>query len=286
MKAGTTENMKFLVMKRLLGVHKYQLIGILEGLWILTANSANDGAIGKFSDMEIAAWLEWQGDSEELIESLVVAGFLDRCQENRLVVHDWAEHCPAYVKGNMGKHKKSFAVVKQPPKDVAKDVTKESPNETAKDHPYGYATKSSQVKPSQVKSSQVTTTAPPVVRGAPPEDFLLAWSKYPARAGGNPRQRALKAWRARITEGVSPEEILDGLERYRRYCEISGKIGTSYVMQAATFFGPDRRWLEDWGQPVTQNRMDAEAKAAISAAMGDESGPSTANRVFNGEVVK
>ena len=134
----------------------------------------------------------------------------------------------------------------------------------------------------------------PRAKSDPPEEFLLAWSKYPTRVGGNPRKRALNAWNARVREGYSPNEMLDGLERYRRFCEATGIVGTSYVMQAATFFGPDRRWEEDWGPPQDVNPMDAKAKAVIAAAMG--AGPAggvdtsttqdTAHRTFDGEILK
>ena len=280
MKAGTTENMKFIVLKRILGIPKYQAIGLLEGLWSLAASSAQDGAIGKFSDLEIAAWLEWEGDHEALIEALIEAGFLDPCDENRLVVHDWEEHCPNYIKANLKSHGKAF---KKPAKRVAMQPAKQTAKQPAMQHAEQGATKSSQVKSSQSKPRQEKHMARPAARNGPrvdePEEFLIAWSKYPKRDGGNPRARALKAWRSRIREGVKPDELLAGLERYRQHCESRGIVGTSYVMQAATFFGPDRRWEDDWGPPEPPNRMQQEAGAVMAAVLGE-------TRVVNGEVVR
>lgn len=109
--------------------------------------------------------------------------------------------------------------------------------------------------------------APRVNESEEPQEFTLAWMQYPKREGGNPRKRALKAWRARIREGADPKEILQGLDRYRRYCEAKGIVGTSYVMQAATFFGPDRRWQEDWVARAPPNAFAAQGRAAIQAAM-------------------
>jgi len=80
--------------------------------------------------------------------------------------------------------------------------------------------------------------------------FQSAWSEYPKRAGGNPRRSAEKAWGARVREGADPSAMLDGVRRYRAYCERTGRIGGDYVLQAATFFGPDRRYEEAWDAPA------------------------------------
>ena len=78
------------------------------------------------------------------------------------------------------------------------------------------------------------------------KEFEQAWGLYPKRSGGNPKNRAYKAWCARIKAGASVEEIIEGVGRYSRYCEKTGKINTELVKQAATFFGPDESYLEDW----------------------------------------
>ena len=45
---------------------------------------------------------------------------------------------------------------------------------------------------------------------------------------------------------------MDGARRYAEFCRVTGKLETEYVMQAATFFGPDRRYLEAWAAPATK----------------------------------
>ncbi len=84
--------------------------------------------------------------------------------------------------------------------------------------------------------------------------FDQAWVAYPKRQGGNPKDRARKSWRARLREGTTATEMLEGVRRYATYCDQSGKTDTEFVMQAATFFGPDRRFAEDWGSVGTSNR--------------------------------
>ncbi len=75
---------------------------------------------------------------------------------------------------------------------------------------------------------------------------------YPPRAGAQPWGRAFKAVRARLTQGDTWEQLTAGTERYQRYAHATGKLNTEYVMQAATFFGPDRNYLNTWEIPETK----------------------------------
>lgn len=93
------------------------------------------------------------------------------------------------------------------------------------------------------------TTAGRPKSKAIPEAFSTAWQLYPKRAGDNPKERALKAWHARISEGNSEEDLLAGVRRYAAFVRATGKEGTEYVKQAATFFGPSKGFLETWAPP-------------------------------------
>lgn len=77
-------------------------------------------------------------------------------------------------------------------------------------------------------------------------DFEEAWDLYPDREGGNPKKAAFKAWKARIAEDIEPAELIGATARYAEYCDNKGKIGTEFVMQASTFYGPNERWRESY----------------------------------------
>jgi uncharacterized protein YdaU (DUF1376 family) len=82
---------------------------------------------------------------------------------------------------------------------------------------------------------------------APTEDkFQLAWKSYPKREGANPKNKALSAWNARIKEGVNPDAMLAGVQRYEAFSKAKGNIGTGYVMQAVRFFGTERAFENEW----------------------------------------
>ena len=99
MKVKTTASVKFMRLKRRLSLSHYKTVGLLESLWIITAQNAPDGNIGKFSNEDLAAMVEWEGSADELIAGLVDTGWLDSCPVDRLVVHDWLDHCPTWVRG-------------------------------------------------------------------------------------------------------------------------------------------------------------------------------------------
>ena len=82
------------------------------------------------------------------------------------------------------------------------------------------------------------------------EDFLRCWFKYPKRAGGNNKQLAGKAFRARLKAGYSINELEAGLDRYILLIRATDREHTEYVMQASTFFGSSNRWEDDFLIPV------------------------------------
>lgn len=85
-----------------------------------------------------------------------------------------------------------------------------------------------------------------------PGAFLVAFKAMPARVPSHNRIAALKAWKARVRSGINPEAMLAGAERYARYCQATGKVGTEFVKQASTFFGPDRWWEQAWEIPAAK----------------------------------
>lgn len=89
------------------------------------------------------------------------------------------------------------------------------------------------------------------------EQDIQPW--YPKRAGGYNWPKALKAYIARRKEGHSLEEIQAGTVRYAAFCEATGKLKTEFVKQAATFFGPDKHFLEAWEVPDAANQHDSPA---------------------------
>lgn len=102
-----------------------------------------------------------------------------------------------------------------------------------------------------------------------PAVFLDFKIVYPNRAGDQGWRKAIRAWSARLHEGHTELQMVDGAKRYAEYVRSTGSEGTEYVKQAATFVGPDKYFLLPWvppppkgGAPKPNNEAAwAEAKA-------------------------
>lgn len=76
-------------------------VGLLERIWHVTMASAPRGDIGRLDDETIAEMVGWYGDAADLIELLTDTGWLDISDEFRLIVHDWHEHAPGFLRKNI-----------------------------------------------------------------------------------------------------------------------------------------------------------------------------------------
>jgi uncharacterized protein YdaU (DUF1376 family) len=85
------------------------------------------------------------------------------------------------------------------------------------------------------------------------ENFATLRALYPKRSGDQRWPTAEKHIRARVREGSTWSEILDGVKRYAQWVRAAGKEGTETVKQAATFVGTDKGFTESFELPRHQN---------------------------------
>ena len=84
-------------------------------------------------------------------------------------------------------------------------------------------------------------------------DFESFKAAYPKRCGAQSWARAIRAANARIKGGATFQAMIDGAARYAAYCDAIDKTGTQYVMQAATFLGPEQHFTEPWNMPPSKS---------------------------------
>jgi hypothetical protein len=122
-KHSTPEGIKFKKLQRRLNLPRYAVAGLLEMLWVATIKNAPRGDIGRFDNETIAIECDWSGDADELVNAFVEAKWLDRCEENRLVVHDWQDHAPYFVRGIAARQGGFIAAKESELKSELKSVT-------------------------------------------------------------------------------------------------------------------------------------------------------------------
>jgi hypothetical protein len=116
------------------------------------------------------------------------------------------------------------------------------------------------------QTKKENTAASPRVADESDDDlaFEALRSVYPQRSGDQKWREARQAVNARLREGHTWEQILDGARRYAAWCKATGKLNTETVKQAATFVGPGKPFLESWALPAT--KADTRLAGNLSAA--------------------
>lgn len=92
MKRGTARHPKTGRLMALLGIDRAKACGTLELLWHYAGEFAVQGDVGKYTNAEIAAAVDWGGDPDVLVSALIRSGWLDRDSTHRVVIHDLEDH--------------------------------------------------------------------------------------------------------------------------------------------------------------------------------------------------
>src|SRR6476646_227362 len=75
---------------------------------------------------------------------------------------------------------------------------------------------------------------------------------YPRRDGDQRWKKASSLYCAARKKGEPFEVMREGVASYAKWCERRGLVGTEMVKQAATFFGQEQSWRDEW--PASQQR--------------------------------
>lgn len=132
-KIGALDHPKTLDFASRLGVRRAQAIGHLELMWAFTALKAPHGNIGKWPDGAIAMACDWDGDAAAFVAALADAGFLERDPEYRLLVHDWHEHAPRWVRSKITRAGEMFHVKQSHTPDLLADNSPDSSGDCSRD---------------------------------------------------------------------------------------------------------------------------------------------------------
>lgn len=108
MKLGTTTHPKFRRLQKQLKLPSYAVAGLLEMLWMLASQYADDGDLTRFSNQEIADYCDYESDADSLVDALVQAKWLDRDADS-LRIHDWVDHRPGYIDDKIRKREERAA---------------------------------------------------------------------------------------------------------------------------------------------------------------------------------
>lgn len=264
-----------------LGVTKPTAIGHLELLWAFVGKLAPQGNVGKYPDGAIARAAEWQGDPTAFVDALLLARLVDECGTHRLVVHDWAEHCPSWVRAKVKKTRLDLITGPTPPTlmptrmativgtevDFSGDFLRARvPSEAKRREAYP---RNPTLMPT-IDANRVEPPPPAPTRAAEwdyagkvpltdrPGDadlvaaFAVIRETYPRKAGrAHNWILGERAWLGQIDAGFNIGELHEGVTRYRAFVDGGGVSSDSYVLGVDQFFGAvDRPWQQLWQLPT------------------------------------
>ncbi len=228
---------------------------------MLAAFRANDDVMPPLADLAFLLRMPEKTLAKH-IETITAVGLFDRTEDG-IRPHNWDDR--QFLSDTSRERTRAYRERhKQQPNSVTSDGDVTSHARHAERHSDGVVT----AQESDTESDTESESEPPVVprRGTKPvsvpPEFDRFRQVYPDRSGDQNWRRALHACHARLAEGHTWDDILDGAERYARFIEATGKLGTEYVKQAATFCGPDKAFLNPWIPPPSK----AEARTVTNLA--------------------
>lgn len=252
--------------------------GICEGLYIWAQDHARDGLIPESANWP-AIWhaVGYAGDGPALLAGLVSVGLLDPVAGGWLI-HDWADHCPAWVKGLAAARRAEsgrFSVTAERPLSDRSAAAEQDREETDSSSPSS---------PSSQRPTAVTNNG--VAADEFSLDRMLAVVKLlPNPVGAAEIARTLQQQLRRLSALRNLREPHDGPEAL--LCKLTDKqIRESIEKAARTYAGSwlgtrgryapqARRWVEEqmylddprsWGDPDKQRKPTRGAEPRRTAA--------------------
>jgi len=255
---ATTDHPKFWDLGARLGMPRYRVLGILEGLWHFTGRFCPQGNIGKYPDDQIASWLGWENHVPALMEALIGSGWLDECVRYRLIVHDWAEHADHTTKISLKRKglnlvecgecehcshtvRTLFAppVPVPVPEPVPDIYSIEKPPKKGKGEELYLREYDFLMNGAKVGDAYYT--------GEEGEWQEAQPASYPKREGDRGVTKGRVEYLKLRKGGAEYSEVRIHMVRYRAWAEWKGIIGTEFIMKVQNFLkGEDWESLAQW----------------------------------------
>jgi hypothetical protein len=116
-------NLKYVFLGEALSINPKHAFGLAVAIWcICWENEFHDGRLKRFTPKALAKKLDWEGDADKLVNSLLKAVVLEKDRDGTLVAHDFEEEQRAGI--NIKLRNDARSKEKHPlPKDVSAGAT-------------------------------------------------------------------------------------------------------------------------------------------------------------------
>ena len=210
MKREAFNHPKMLDLASRLDIPQAHAVGLVSMLHNWTPDVALAGDIGKWPNGAIARAVDWRGDPATFVQALIDSGWVDECSVNRLVIHDWEDHCENWVRAKAASLGVSFVTAipalkhgddagNEPPTDPHAEPPTDPPS------PPRDQTKPNQTKPNQQECGKFATSP----------WFDQFWVAYPTRKGRKRGRAAAAKLFAKLPEPAQLE-VIEAAGNYAR----------------------------------------------------------------------
>ncbi|MCK4625053.1 MAG: hypothetical protein KAV00_07070 [Phycisphaerae bacterium] len=226
MKNETPNHPKTYRLAEILKITRRDAVGLLEMLWQFVAEYAPAGDIGKYPNEAIARAVDWNGNADELLRALIHCGtngfgFIEKHARVRLIIHDWKDHVPEYVRKRLKRRHLRFV---RPDRQAAGNGRQRQPNGS---HPADNGCQNLPTQPNPTPPNPTppgptkpNTSPPGKTAGAKPRKRDLIWDKICEIFGLDPVTKLEKSRIGKIVSDLklkkaTPEEIRRRADNYK-----------------------------------------------------------------------
>ena len=250
MDADLRQHPKIRKLVKKLRCSKFEAIGIICVLfgWGMR-NATSEGVLIEADEEDIGE--VFTGMSKKLLEEDIVGalfetGWLERNEEDQIMIHDWKEHQrPWYSyksrkKSNTDYYQKKKGRKTEDPEESYQENMFDEDGQT-NDQP------KDQAEPEEKTEPEVPFDEIEPEPGKEPKEakftakFERLWNEYPYKRGN--KSAAFNAYKARITEGYTFKQLYDATLSYASAVRRDG-TEQKYVKHGSTFFGPNKHFKE------------------------------------------
>ena len=138
---------------RLLSISWPEAVGYLHYLWWWALDFAQDGDLTKYEAGDIADAVLWQREPLEFVDALIEAGFLDKTEDDGLLIHDWFDYAGRLIEKRVANRERMR-------KARAKAKNESSPHVQSTNNARTGATVPNSTVPNQPNSTEPNSTPP------------------------------------------------------------------------------------------------------------------------------
>lgn len=255
---------------RLLGVSLPAAVGYLHYFWWWALDFAQEGTLEKYDGYDLADAMQWDGDPDLLVESLISSGYIDDT-DSGLVIHDWGEYAGKLLerRAKDRARKRAAAEAAGVPQKFRRNSEGDD-EESAETPSASFVTNqpTNHNQPTVPNRTNRTEPTTPTSASATLQETRFAefWSAYPKKVG---KASCLKAWKKLKPTAELHKHIMEALES-QKGSEQWQREGGRYIPNPLTWLNQGR-W-DDEPAEVTQKAGSGSGTLAKLRKMYAEEG--------------